>query len=751
MEFLNQFYTQVAAYVRSMTPGSRAVAGLLALVTMISLGYLCSGPLSGSKESLMGSQALSRDRLGAIQLALDESGLSYDVQGTQILIPQGGRSEYLAALRKAGVLSTQVNDAMDKALDDVKFYTSSKQQEARYNRAKEKRLEADIAGFAGVASAKVNLDSKRERHGLRRQTLRTASVTLEMKPGEKLSPKLGILICDHVRHSIAGMTRDDVTVFDRTNLIAYPDVCHRGGATGENHDAYRQILEHECQEKIRRLLSIPGITVIVTVQPDQNENRRTKHASFNPKNKKTTPRTVQENRDRTSEDATSTDASATVSNRPRELPGTDDEGTRESTAATSRPRVAVSIRVPGSYFEKVWRDTKAGGSRSKRPEPSELRVVEAREIERIKKLSASVLPVVEGVEDRAGLVTVVSFPDFPSPRTSRQPETPFSLAGPIVYGSILGIVALGAAGFFTFRSMMRRVPPEAPSQDVAHISEEPTEDRITRGPRDDLAGIELDGPVARRLIQRQSVTTEEPAAPPFGLLRKTDCPRIAQLLADELPQTIALVLSHLAPQQSGRVLACFAPELQVDVIRRLVDLERADPEVLREIERSLEKRLAEQVPMHERRVAGMEALGGILEAAERGVRRQILGNLAARDKQLAARFASRVEPESYALSFEDLTRLGTAALGNLCEAAGEDLLQLALVGATAEITDRLLGSLASDRAAAVRQSLDHPKPTRLSDVDVARRQLVELAGSLMATGAIPSPDTTRRMVLSATE
>ncbi len=768
MDFLNQVYTQVSSYVRSMTPGSRIIAGLLSLVIVISLVCLCTYPLAGSKESLMGAQALSRDQLGAIQVALGEADLPYDVQGTQILIPRGGRSEYMATLRKTGVLPTQANDPIGEAIDADTIWLLPDQRKALYNNAEEKALQREILDFPGVADAKVKLKDKVESKGRRRHTVPTASVNVKMKAGKELSRELGVMICNYVA-AAAGRNPQEVKVFDRIHGLSYRGT-HDGntGTVGRSDPGSKQALEQDCQNKIRQLLSfIPGVTVVVTVQPDQAGNHRAENVPSDPKNKKTTRRTTQERRDGTSADVSSTDSSATVSNQPRELPSTDHGGRGESATVavgdlgvggeekkqtvTARPPVRVSVRVPGSYFEKVWRDAKARGSRPKKPDPVELRAIEAREIERVKKLAASVLPVVEGVDDRAELVTVVSFPDIPPSKNPQQAEAPSLLAGAAVYGSVLGVIVLGAAGFLVVRSMMRRVPLEAQGRRVVGIGKDQAEKRAVRSPREDLAGIELDGPLARRLIQRRPTTTEEPAPAPFGLLRKTDCSQIAQILAGELPQTIALVLSHLASKRAGRVLACFAPELQVDVVRRLVDLEQADPEVLREVEQSLETRLAEQVPMHERRVAGLEALGAILEASEQGVRRQILGNLAARDKRLATQFASHAEPETPGLSFEDLTRLDTAALGGLGEAAGEELLRLALVGAPVEITDRLLGSLAPDRAAPIRRSLDHPRPTRLSDVDAARRQLVELAQSLIATGELPSIGAARQPALSAME
>ena len=160
------------------------------------------------------------------------------------------------------------------------------------------------------------------------------------------------------------------------------------------------------------------------------------------------------------------------------------------------------------------------------------------------------------------------------------------------------------------------------------------------------SGIELDGRLARRLADGSYRRAEDQAPPaasgpsrPFRFLHQAQCDEIARLLAGERPQTIALVLSHLAA--ASRPVGCWsfsAPATQVEVVRRLVDLEETDPEVLREVERGLQSRLAERVPMQRRRVAGASAVSGILKASEQSVGRRILDNLATHDEGLAEQF-----------------------------------------------------------------------------------------------------------------
>jgi flagellar motor switch protein FliG len=221
-----------------------------------------------------------------------------------------------------------------------------------------------------------------------------------------------------------------------------------------------------------------------------------------------------------------------------------------------------------------------------------------------------------------------------------------------------------------------------------------------------------------------------PAVPPFRFLRQAEADKLVRVLATERPQTIALVLSHLPPQHAGNVLARLEAGLQVDVLRRLVDLEETDPEILRDVERGLQARLSEQVQMQRRRVAGVAAVSGILEACDQRTGAEILDNLNLYDRQLAEKF----NPPNF--EFEDLLGLDDRSLAATLGAADAELIQLALIGAPPAWIERFLGLIPDSQARQVRSELEHFGPTRLSDVEEARLRLATLAERLAVQGRI---------------
>jgi flagellar motor switch protein FliG len=258
----------------------------------------------------------------------------------------------------------------------------------------------------------------------------------------------------------------------------------------------------------------------------------------------------------------------------------------------------------------------------------------------------------------------------------------------------------------------------------------------------ELPGVEIDESLARKIADgnKKNVSGSTPHAPreglrhaerdeykspPFRFLQQAEDDKLVKILGSERPQTIALVLSHLPPEQAGAVLVRFAPAAQVEIIRRLVDLEETHPEILREVGHALEARLSEQVRTQRRQVAGLAAVEGILEASGSQVSTQIFENLAALDRSLA----DKLGPER--LEFSELVYQDDQTLATLLTAAGRELWMLALVGAPPALVQRVLRRLPAAEAEAFRHHLDHLGPTRLSDVDQSRRRIEDLARRLV--------------------
>ena len=217
---------------------------------------------------------------------------------------------------------------------------------------------------------------------------------------------------------------------------------------------------------------------------------------------------------------------------------------------------------------------------------------------------------------------------------------------------------------------------------------------------------------------------EQEGSLPFGFLHQAEGKKLSRLLADERPQTIALVLSHLPPEQAGDVLACFNPSVQVEVVRRMVDLQNTDPDTMCEIEQALEARLSQQFDAERRRETGPDAVARILDACPGNVVGEILDNLAEYDQPLAAQLGRRT------IEFDELARFDDATLLAVVRAAEPEVLEAALLGSSPLLVERICCLLPPEEAKPLRSKLDCPGPIRLSDVEDARRRIATLAGRM---------------------
>lgn len=249
-----------------------------------------------------------------------------------------------------------------------------------------------------------------------------------------------------------------------------------------------------------------------------------------------------------------------------------------------------------------------------------------------------------------------------------------------------------------------------------------------------VGGVELEAGLARRLsLDGYAAAASNPASRPFRFLHEAHSDTISPVLLGEHPQTIAIVVSHLPDDRAAALLATLDGELQADVIRRLVSLDQADPDILREVERGLESRLLEQAQVDRRRDAGLASIARMLEAATPAARRAILRNLAAHDRRLAA----KLRPP--ALEFADLQQLDDEGLAAVLAAAEPEVARLALAGADPALVDRVLAQLSPAEARRVRRLIERLGPTRLSDVEQAQAELARIAHEMALQGRIDLP------------
>ena len=272
------------------------------------------------------------------------------------------------------------------------------------------------------------------------------------------------------------------------------------------------------------------------------------------------------------------------------------------------------------------------------------------------------------------------------------------------------------------------------------------------------SGIDLCGTSVKQLNlpnQNRPRTSAAPSAAPAGLekLNAASADDLAMYLRGENPQTIAVVFSHLDPNQAADVLARLPKALQVEVVRRLSHLDETSAETIREIELGLESWITEQIYRSARRSAGIAAVARIVSASSGETQQELLGRLAEEDNELTRRLEAKVIPQqlqqviqiestselertaSPSTEFEtftwsDVTRLSDRALARLLVKAHRELIVLALAGSDEAFSARAFNVMDPAVAKVLDIAVRHLGPTRLSDMDTAKSRLAELAAEM---------------------
>src|SRR5712691_11514745 len=144
---------------------------------------------------------------------------------------------------------------------------------------------------------------------------------------------------------------------------------------------------------------------------------------------------------------------------------------------------------------------------------------------------------------------------------------------------------------------------------------------------------------------------------PFSFLQNADSRQILSFLQDEHPQTIALVLAHLPAAGASAILSGLASELQTEVAHRIAVMDRTSPEIIRQVEKTLERKLSSVLqPVEMSTVGGLQPLVDIINRADRTTERMILEGLEGRNPELAEQVRSKM------FMFEDIVMLDDRAV-----------------------------------------------------------------------------------------
>ena len=211
---------------------------------------------------------------------------------------------------------------------------------------------------------------------------------------------------------------------------------------------------------------------------------------------------------------------------------------------------------------------------------------------------------------------------------------------------------------------------------------------------------------------------------PFEFIRKTDPSQLLNFIQDEHPQTIALILSYLPASQASMVVSSLPPEKQADVARTIAKMDRTSPDVIKQVEKVLERKLSSLVNQDYTIVGGVDAIVSILNSVDRGTEKHIMETLEVEEPELADEIRKKM------FVFEDILSLDDRAIQRVLRDVDNSDLALALKGATEEVQNVILNNLSKRLAVMIKEDMEYMGPVRMKDVEEAQQKIVNIIRKL---------------------
>lgn len=217
---------------------------------------------------------------------------------------------------------------------------------------------------------------------------------------------------------------------------------------------------------------------------------------------------------------------------------------------------------------------------------------------------------------------------------------------------------------------------------------------------------------------------------PFDFIRRTDPQHLLNFIQNEHPQTIALILSYLDPQKASNILSNLPHTIQAEVAKRIATMDRVSPDVLREVERVLERKLSTLASEDYTSAGGIDSVVEILNLVDRGTEKTIIEALEEEDPELAEEIKKRM------FVFEDIVLLDDRAIQKVMREVDNSDLAKALKSVDTEVQEKIFKNMSKRAANLLREDMDFMGPIRIKDVEDAQQKIVNIIRKLEDAGEI---------------
>lgn len=244
---------------------------------------------------------------------------------------------------------------------------------------------------------------------------------------------------------------------------------------------------------------------------------------------------------------------------------------------------------------------------------------------------------------------------------------------------------------------------------------------------------------ARKLVKRALGTNagdtidnvrQSIEALPFGFLRNVDSQNILTYIVDEHPQTIALIISHLPSSFGAEILSGLPADRQLAVVRRMATMTQTNPEIIREVEAGLERRMSSVMSQSFRMAGGVESVASMLNVCDRATERSLLDGLGADDPDLVE------EIRRLMFVFDDIGKFGQKEIQTILKNVESADWAMALKGASPELKEKILGNMSQRAGDMLREEMEYLGAVKLSAVEDVQQKIVDVVRALEDSGEI---------------
>src|SRR3569833_201644 len=231
-------------------------------------------------------------------------------------------------------------------------------------------------------------------------------------------------------------------------------------------------------------------------------------------------------------------------------------------------------------------------------------------------------------------------------------------------------------------------------------------------------------------LMLQIQRTQEAEHGNLAELQRTDPQQLGKLLDSEHPQTIALVLAHLAPKQASMLLSSLTEGHRVASIQRLAEMRQFSPEMAQKVAQILHRRLEKVGDAQSKSYSGFKAVSDLMNRLNGEEAKRILESIEESEPELALSIRNLM------FTFEDLVTVPAATIREIVSGVDKKQLALAMRGANEDLRAAIFKSMSSRAAEMLKEDMDVQNPVRSREVAQAQQEILNFARRLEAEGKV---------------